>query len=261
MAAPEPSNHSPSLSVAGALADALEWWREAGLEDDFSDTPRRWLDADAKIAEPPDPARQRAEQDTPSPPRRRKAAKQAAAQLPPFGGDKAQWPSELSAFDAWWMEDASLGSARHRLAARGPVQAELMILVSQPEMDDRDQLLSGPAGRLVASMLRAMGIAAHNARIAAALPAHEPAPDWAALGKAGAGKLALHHIAIARPQRVLLMGQAALGMLDLANGSQTGTLEFDSARVPWLAARDPLTLLASPRARASLWRRWLAWSA
>ena len=104
----------------------------------------------------------------------------AEPKLPPLGGERADWPASLAGLREWWLAEPSLDCAGNgpRIAPRGAADARLMVLVPMPEAEDRDSLLSGPQGKLVAAMLSAMGIAGDEAYLASALPCHAPHADW-----------------------------------------------------------------------------------
>jgi len=116
-----------------------------------------------------------------------------------------------------------------------------------PEADDRDALLSGPSGRLIANMARAMGFAREELYLASALPRHTPMPDWQALHAGELGTLIRHHIALARPERCIVMGRDLHAIIG------------DGEIAPVLPTYSPESLLANARLRAELWRRWLDW--
>lgn len=240
--------------LAGDIAAAFAWWREAGVGYAYTDEPRRWLAPleDVATAEP-----ERA------PPRR------SAAPPPPeplrIGGDPALWPTDLAAFHAWWMTEPSLGEGGTlgRVPPRGNAGARLMILVEQPESEDREQLLSGPQGRLLAQMLAAMGIPEAETYLASALPRPDPLPDWPALASAGLGALLRHHAQLAAPERLLVLGSNILPLLghDLAQSAQTlPPLNHEGRTIPLFGERG-LPNLARPRAKAGFWQRWLDWTA
>ncbi len=251
-AAPQHPDRALPQDVAGMLA----WWREAGVDQVFSDDPHSWIAADAEhapTAPPLAPANAPASAPTPKPP------------PPQIGGDRAAWPTAFDAFAAWWLGEPSLdlGGAGGRIAPRGIHAAEVMVLVPEPEGADAGVLLSGPQGKLLDAMLSACAIAPERAYIASVLPRHTPMPDWAALGEAGLGAIALHHIALAAPERVWVFGQSILSLIGhdpAKNPVGLRNINHEAGSVAVLAAGDLATLLARPGARAAWWARWLDWT-
>ena len=67
-----------------------------------------------------------------------------------------------------------------------------------------------------------MGIAAGPASIvASALPRHAPHPDWAALARDGLGDVLAHHVTLAAPQRLLVLGAEHPAAARARSGART----------------------------------------
>jgi uracil-DNA glycosylase len=132
-----------------------------------------------------------------------------------------------------------------------------------PEADDGETLLSGAHGRLIANMVRAMGLAPEEVYLAAALPRHMALPGWADLAADGLGDVLRHHIALAAPRRLLVLGSDVLSLLG-HNPAQASPafnqIEIQGREVPLLSGYAPGRLLDHARLRADLWQRWLEWS-
>jgi len=243
------------------LEGALDWWREAGVDCDFLEEPTDWLaqpEAVQAVAAPTTPA---PELPPPVTPLQRALGRE---ELPGMGGDRSAWPDTLENFRNWWMTEPTLadGALDRRLPPRGPAQAKLMVLVGQPEPDDADGLLNGGAGKLLAAMLRAMGIAPHEAYLASALPAPMALPDWNDLAARGLGEIARHHIALAAPQRILAVGRAQLALFDIPPEKARDPLavECNGTPFPLLAAPDFSQIARSAPRRERFWNRWLEWT-
>jgi len=265
-----------STPIGAPIAAALDWWREAGVDLAFADTPRQWLAPRADPDAPP----QRAVTPLPA----AFAEAMAAAAIVPqakgedalrIGGDPAAFPQDLAAFDAWWLAEPSLdgGHVEGRVGARGPAEASLMILLAQPEPGDAaaGHLLSGPQGALLTAMLAAMGVAQGDVRLAAALPRHMPQPGWAAMNAAGLGAVVRHHVALARPGRIIAFGGNILPLLGHAlpqspavltdvNQNKAGISGIENpVTVPLMAMPDLGMMLERPRAKAVFWQSWMGW--
>jgi len=241
------------------LAAANEWWRLAGVDLVFEDEPRAWLRDDADIeGQGAQPAQNGAG-----------ALVSADAPAPRLGGEPGGLPGDLAAFREWWLADPSLeiDGTGPRIAPTGDAGAQLMILVPMPESDDRQRLLCGKEGNLVASMIAAMGLGPESVYLASALPGHMADPDWPDLAQRGLGAVLRHHVALVGPERLLVLGRGIPPLLghDPAQGSaaikktaiQAGSRAWE---VPTLAGFAPDRLLQNARQRASLWRRWLDWT-
>src|SRR6185312_13091102 len=160
-------------------------------------------------------------------------------QIPPLGGVASSWPQSLADFAPWWLTSNQLdtGGTAPRIAPRGAPDAQLMILVPMPEEGDRERLLSGAQGTLIGNMLEAMGIGEDAAYLAAALPRHARHPDWDELAGRGLGKVVIHHVNLARPKRLLILGRAMLPLLGHGSaqaGQKPRRIALEGCAVPAL---------------------------
>lgn len=237
------------------IAAAFAWWRDAGVDLDFADDATDWLAAPevekpATIAPTKPPAMQQSET---------APAQQKADLLGPTP------PQDLAAFHGWWMEERTLDPVglRGRISPRGKADAELMVVVVDPEAEDRDRLLSGPQGKLLAKALAAMGLEEEQIYLASAVPRHTPMADGTALAQAGYADVLLHHIKLARPKKILAFGTNILPLLghNAAQDPQSlREINHDDERVPVLVTEGLDSMLAMPRLKARFWRRWLEWT-
>lgn len=231
------------------MAAALDWWREAGVDCDFLENPRDWLSASS-------PAVTAAPAFVPPPP---------APVAPRIGTAEGPLPDTLADFTAWWLSEPSLdnGIVDRRIAPRGPAGAPLMVLVPDPESHDVERLLSGPQGRMLDAVLAALGHGSDAIYVAACLPRHMPLPDWTALAEAGLGEVVRRHVALAAPQRLLVLGNNISSLLghDLAkSGEPFRDFNHEGAICPVLVGSGLDILLTRPKAKAALWRALLDWT-
>lgn len=240
------------------IAAALDWWREAGVTNDFADDATAWL---AEPAE--EPEAQATERARPAALERQLDAE--PKEIAKFGGEPAEWPDDLAGFGQWWLQAPSLdaGGTGPRVAPRGSPRASLMIIVAEPERDDRDRLLAGDQGLVLDGFLRAGGIAQEEFYLASALPRAVPMPDWPGLKSAGLGKLLEHHIRLVDPKRILVFGRNILPLIGNPSAQGPAVLrEFnhEGRSVPVMGARGLSELLRKAAAREQLWKRWLDWT-
>ncbi len=227
-------DHPSDMSLAQQLAAVQEWWLDAGVDCAFVDEPQ------AMLREP----------EAAAPPRARVkvAAVEVEAAVPAPLVAAQDLPADLGAFREWWCDSASPvpGPAAPRIAPIGDAGAKLMLIALMPEAGDTAELFAGPQGRMLRAMLGALGIGEGQAYFATALPAAMDMPDWDGLTATGLGGIITHHITLARPERVLLLGNPLVPMV-----GQSDT--------PTLATFAPDQLLAHARQRARLWSRLLDW--
>ena len=254
-----PNQITPSGNIASLVKGALGWWREAGIAHAFADDATDWLaGADGPAADttahnqPP-----AAIAETPAPP---------PPELARIGGASAQWPDTLAAFHNWWLTEPSLtdGPTTARVPPRGPAGAALMVLVAEPEPGDDGELLSGAQGRLLSAMLAAMRISPEDTYVASLLPARLPLADWGEMSERGLGEVALHHIGLVAPRRLVTFGgnvPPLLGHNPAQSAAFLQIVNHEQGKVPMLFARDLAFLLERPGARKGFWQQWLDWSA
>jgi DNA polymerase len=136
------------------------------------------------------------------------------------------------------------------------------MLVPMPEDGDRDTLLSGPQGRLLARS-RCRGLAPETVCGRRALAAPAPLPDWDALAARGTAKCCCICIALRRPKRLIVFGRGILPLLghDPPQGAPAiSELAIQGRSMPLLSTYAPERLLENARLRAGLWQRWLEWT-
>ena len=240
---------------AGAIAAALAWWRDAGVDSDYADEARSWL------ASPEPDVTEIVAAPQAAPP----VVAPAAPPREPIGGPRETWPQQFADFSAWWLSEPSLdqGQTEGRIAPRGPQGADLMVLVDHPEGEDGDGLLSGPQGQMMGAILRALGMAQDRVYLASALPRHMPLPDWHALQADGLGQITAHHIALAAPKRLLVFGNNVSSLLGHDPAKSAGFLhsvDHEGPSIPALVAPELSALVTRPRRKARLWHALLDWT-
>ena len=226
-----------------SLASALEWWRDAGVETLAEDEPRDWL------------ARPVAVPEAVAGPASEPVAATAAPHVP--------LPDTLDAFIAWRMSDAAPEAdwLTARIAPSGPADADLMILTEITEADDSDSMMSGAEGRLLDRMLAAIGRkreSAHLASLAWARPLTGQVPGDS---EARLVELALHHIALVAPKKLLLLGQTANRVLGTTSGSAFGNgihdINHSGGNTEVVATYHPRFLMERSAAKAEAWKHLL----
>lgn len=260
-------------SLAHEFEAALAWWHMAGVDCDFADDATTWLaepgaataaagaaGAPASRAGAKAPVSER--QDIVARP---SAAPLAAPERP--ASPRRDWlgespPSDLAAFRLWWMETPDLSPSRGfpRVPPRGERGAALMVLVPQPEADDRARLLDGPQGRLLANILAAMGLPESAVYIAAALPAHTPMADLPALAAGGMDAVTAHHVKLVAPARLVAFGSTLGPMLGTQGDQALREINYSAGNIPVLSSEALDALMNMPRLKARFWRRWMEWS-
>lgn len=239
-----------SIDWAHEAASALEWWQDAGVDVLVEDAAVDWLAAPATAHSDESSIGAKARLDGQDPARR-------DASSP---GLHTPLPDALPAFLDWRRGDAAPEAGWHgpALAAIGPADAELMVLVDCPERDDRD-LLGGAAGRLFDRMLAAIGVeraAVHLAAVCWKRPTAGRVPRDV---EARLGVIARHHVELVAPGRLILMGNAASrAVLSVEMAESRGRLRSlnhkNGKKGQALATFHPRFLLERPAMKAEAWK-------
>jgi len=216
------------------VLSALDWWVEAGVDVVVDDAPRDWLARPATVA--------------------------AAVPAPAAPAPAAALPADLAAFRRWLLADAAVpGAARARHDAVGDPAGGCMVVVDMPEPGDRGtgQLLTGEAGALFDRMLAAIGLSRDRIYIAPFAPARPvtgriPPPHCETLAR-----LMRHHLALAAPRRLLLLGDAPTCALAgqpvaQARGRTLSVEAADGRAIPAIASFPP-RLVQGTDLRRSAW--------
>jgi DNA polymerase len=201
-----------------AAAELLHWWLEAGVDIAVAEEPRDWL--------------------RPAPP--------AAPMSPP--SNVAELSHEtLGQLRDWLASSAQLplaSATARRILPHGPEEAAVMLLSDAPALEDfaSGQPIGGDAWALAQKMLAAIGLGADQAYSASLSCFHVPGARMSEADRAACADIARRHIALVRPQRLLLLGdgpcRALLGQ-------------------PLLAVRGHVHRIEGVRAVATFHPRWL----
>ena len=168
---------------AAEAASALGWWLESGVDFAAQEQPRNWLEgAPAPIAAQPTA--------------------------------KAPLPAHLEAFRTWLSSapDAPLASAGARpILPEGAEEAEVMLLAEPPGRDEAasGRPIGGEAWELTKRMLAAIGIDPDQAYVANIACFYSPGAKLSPEQLSDCGEAARRHITLARPKRLLLLGNSA----------------------------------------------------
>jgi DNA polymerase len=171
-------------SGTGEAASALRWWLEAGVDAAIQEEPRNWLE---------------------------RSAAPAAAEHEKAPASKAA-PASLDALREWLSTspDAPLFAAGAKPVLPFGAEGAEVMLISEPP--GRDELASGApiggdAAELMERMLAAIGLQgqAYSANLACF---HVPSARLTAKQVEACAEAARRHVALAKPKRLLLLGDA-----------------------------------------------------
>ena len=221
------------IGVAEARS-ALAWWLEAGVDTLVQEEPRDWLrpaveKPAAKVSEPP-------------PPNLVQPSHESLAEL-------KQWLSSS-------MDLPLASSTAKRVLPHGPEEAPIMLLTDAPTVADyaAGQPIGGDAWDLARRMLAAIRIPADQAYSASLSCVHVPGSKMSPADREACAEIARKHIKLARPRRLLLLGdgpaQALLGKpLPQARGH---VHKVEGVRT--VATFHPRALINQPSNKSLAWK-------
>jgi DNA polymerase len=224
---------------AALAADAyLAWWQLAGVDCAVGHAPVDWLRAPAVAMPTPRPA----------------ADARPAADTT---------PRDFEAFRRWLENDPAQPERRwsaRAIGPTGPADAPLMIVTDMPDPADMEAgaLLADRAGLLFDAMLRAIGLDRGRCHVASLFCARPPGGMVEAADIATAADRMRLHVMLARPRRLLLLGDRTIRALmpDAGPAEPNGLRDFNhqGGIVPAVATFHPRLLLGQPAAKAECWR-------
>jgi len=183
------------IGIAEARS-ALAWWLEAGVDVAVQEAPRNWL--------------------RPAPKSQPKAA-EAAPQQPNIAPPTHE---TLAGLQQWLASSAQLplaSATARRIMPHGPENAAIMLLTDAPTLEDfaAGQPIGGDSWELAKRMLAAIKIPSEQVYSASLSCLHVPGARMSAAEREQCAGIARRHIQLAKPKRLLLLGegpsQALLG--------------------------------------------------
>jgi uracil-DNA glycosylase len=221
-----------SIGVAEARS-ALAWWLEAGVDVAVQEEPRDWLKSAA-----PKPQAQVSE----PPPNVAQPTHETLAELQDWLASSAQLPLA--------------SSAARRIMPQGPENAAIMLLTEAPTLEDfaAGQPIGGESWELAKRMLAAIKIPADEAYSASLSCFHVPGAKMSSADREACAEIARRHIQLAKPKRLLLLGdgpaQALLGKpLPQARGH---VHKVEGVRT--VATFHPRALINQPSNKSLAWK-------
>ncbi|MGN6374468.1 MAG: uracil-DNA glycosylase family protein, partial [Sphingomonas sp.] len=185
----------------------------------------------------------------------------ARVAAPPAVAPATARPDYLAAFEAWRVGADAIDSAWGTpIAPGGAAAANLMVLVDMPEREDAQSghLLGGDVGRLFDRMLAAIGRDRASIYLASLAVARPVTGQIAAEFHDPLTRLVRHHIALVRPRRLLLLGnavsRAVLGANAAAARGRFHVLNYEGGTTEAVASYHPRFLLERPACKAEAWR-------
>ena len=210
------------------------WWADAGVDTIVGEEPRDWLREKPKAPAPATPAAPAAE----------------------------ALPDQLELFRGYLRDSDALPFSApnaRRVCPSGDPASGLMMVADMPAAEDcaSGTLLSGEAGRLFDRMLAAMGRDRDSIYLASLSCLRSPDGRFTDAASTQCATLARHHIGLAAPKAVLLLGDAVakalLGLPVIKARGRWHDLSTHAGQIPAIATFAPNFLLDQPAAKAAAW--------
>jgi len=216
---------------------ALAWWLQAGVDAAVQEEPRNWLK-----------------------PRAERTAARAGSPAPAQPSPNVIPPSHetLAELQEWLATSAQLpmaGATSKPVLPHGPQNAAIMLLADAPTMQDyaAGQPIGGDAWVLAQRMLAAIGIAPEQAYCASLSPINAPGARLRGADLEACAEMARSHIRLARPQRLLLFGDASLALLGKPFAQARGHVhKVEGVRT--VATFSPRFLINHPSKKSMAWQ-------
>jgi DNA polymerase len=176
------------ISIAEARS-ALTWWLDAGVDVAIAEQPRDWL----KPAPPRSPT-PRPEPEQPAEPNLVQPSQDTLAELQQWLASSVHLPLA--------------GPGAKRVLPHGPENAPVMLLSDSPALEDAaaGKPIGGESWALTERMLAAIGIPAEQAYSATLSCFHAPGTRMSPAEREACAEIARRHVRLAKPQRLLLLG-------------------------------------------------------
>jgi DNA polymerase len=189
----------------------------------------------------------------------------AQGTVPPEGLSLPEQPNvvrpsheTLADLQQWLATSVQLpmaGPTSKRVLPKGPENAPIMLLADAPTMDDyaAGQPIGGDAWVLAQRMLAAIGIAPEEAYCASLSPIHAPGARLRGKDLEDYAETARNHVRLAKPQRLLLFGDASLALLGKPLAQARGHVhKVEGVRT--VATFSPRFLINHPSKKSMAWQ-------
>lgn len=237
-----------------------DWWSLAGVDALVGETPAGWLTPppanDAAVPKPKPVFAEPEIAPLPAALQRQEVVEAPVAKGP------VELPTEWTAFQTWLAEHPDVPGSQwdaRRVLPVGEPGAPLMLLTAWPEVDDQRDgaLFTGPAGKLLDAMLAAIGTTRGETYLASLAVTRPPGGRCDENAAGDLDRLLWHHLRLARPGRLLLIGSDIVRMAaKIALPDARGRLldiNQDDGKVEAVAIAHPAMLLARPAQKAAAW--------
>jgi DNA polymerase len=218
----------PQIDGAEALS-VLEWWLESGVDVLVDERPRNWL------LEKPKPAPEPESEPAPA---------------------TMVIPDTLALFREWLAKTPGANGGSKAVLPQGEEAAEVMLIAEAPSREEvaAGAPIGGEAAALMERMLAAMGLTSAQAYLANLSCFYAPGAKPNARDLEKCAETMRRHIALARPKRLILLGDApARALLGKSMAEARGHV-YRVEGIRAVVTFHPRFLLDRPSDKARAWK-------
>jgi DNA polymerase len=209
------------------VASTVDWWAQAGVDEAIDERPRDWLTPPARAV--------------------------AALKTQTLPGDLAALHALLASGDI----APKAAPPSRRVAPSGDPAAALMVIADMPDPGDEGRtLFAGETARLFDAMMAAIGLDRTSLYLAPLSPWRMPGGRIDPRAGEPLAALMRHHIALAGPRALLILGDEAARALIGETGATNPSLRainHAGGTVPAIVTFHPRTLRRAPAAKPIAW--------
>ena len=243
----------------------FDWWTLAGVDALVGEVPAGWLDAspinNAINDNAPQKRRSLSVVEAPPPP-----LPEALQKKSPVDENIARgpvvFPADWAEFQSWLAQHPDVPGTQwdgRRVLPVGAQGAKLMVVAAWPEQEcqQRGDLLCGDAGKLLDNMLRAIGLTRDDCYLATMAITRPAGGRCSPAELPELQRLLSHHLALAQPQRLLLLGAditqiVTQNSLNRARGKLL-SVGSDAGHIESVAVPHPALMVNRPAHKAAAW--------
>lgn len=219
----------PQIDGAEALS-VLEWWLESGVDVLVDERPRNWLLEKQKLAPEPE--------------------SESAPHL------EAKAPDTLALFREWLARAPGANGRSKAVLPQGEEGAEVMLIAEAPGREEvaAGAPIGGEAAALMDRMLAAIGLHRAQAYFANLSCFYAPGAKPTSRDLEECANVMCHHIALARPKRLILLGEGpARALLGKTMAEARGRIHRVEG-IRGVVTFHPRLLLDRPSNKAGAWK-------
>jgi uracil-DNA glycosylase family 4 len=252
-------------NISSMAYSYIHWWSLAGVDALVGESPAGWLDArpvNKALNDNAPPNSQAAPAPKATPVALPEILQKKSAPTEKATNEPVVFPSTWPEFQQWLASDDHVPGTHwdgNRVLPVGQVGAKLMVIAAwpEPECQQTGALYCGDMGLLLDRMLRAIGLTRDDCYLATMAITRPAGGRCSARDLPELERLMRHHIQLAQPQHILLLGPDITRIMTQHSltAARGKTLEvcINDGNIATVAVPHPAILLNRPAQKAAAW--------